>query len=90
MSHSQPGVGTVASLWRYPVKSMAGERLDAVEVTDRGLVGDRAYGLVDAEDGKVATAKNPRSGRVSSSSRPCWRVEPTRAPRRTSRPSRRR
>jgi uncharacterized protein YcbX len=60
MSHSQPGVGTVASLWRYPVKSMAGERLDAVDVTARGLVGDRAYGLVDAEDGKVATAKNPR------------------------------
>jgi MOSC domain-containing protein len=50
----------VASLWRYPVKSMAGEELDASEVTPRGLLGDRGYGLVDRADGKVATAKNPR------------------------------
>lgn len=52
--------GSVASLWRYPVKSMAGEELDASEVTPRGLLGDRGYGLVDRADGKVATAKNPR------------------------------
>jgi uncharacterized protein len=52
--------GLVASLWRYPVKSMAGEELDASEVTPRGLLGDRGYGLVDQADGKVATAKNPR------------------------------
>jgi len=52
--------GSVASLWRYPVKSMAGEELDASEVTPRGLLGDRGYGLVDQADGKVATAKNPR------------------------------
>lgn len=52
--------GTVASLWRYPVKSMAGEELDSSQVTDRGLLGDRAYALVDGADGKVATAKNPR------------------------------
>lgn len=53
--------GTVNALWRYPVKSMAGEQLDASEVTGRGLLGDRAYALVDAADGKVATAKNPRT-----------------------------
>lgn len=52
--------GAVAALWRYPVKSMAGERLDAVTVTGRGLWVDRAYALVDRADGKVATAKNPR------------------------------
>jgi len=52
--------GSVASLWRYPVKSMAGEEVDASEVTPRGLLGDRGYGLVDQADGKVATAKNPR------------------------------
>lgn len=52
--------GQVASLWRYPVKSMAGEELDATEVTELGLLGDRAYALVDAEDHRVATAKNPR------------------------------
>jgi uncharacterized protein YcbX len=44
----------VAELWRYPVKSMAGERLDQALVTDRGIVGDRVVhvrlggGLVSA------------------------------------------
>ena len=53
-------LGSVVSLWRYPVKSMMGEELNATEVTERGLLGDRAYALVDRSDGKVATAKNPR------------------------------
>ena len=52
--------GSVASLWRYPVKSMLGEDLSATEVMERGLLGDRAYALVDNADGKAATAKNPR------------------------------
>ena len=52
--------GTVVSLWRYPVKSMLGEELNSSYVTERGLVGDRAYALVDQETGKVASAKNPR------------------------------
>jgi len=46
------------SMWRYPVKSMAGEELDAVEVTERGLSGDRAYALVDAATKKVGSAKS--------------------------------
>ena len=53
-------VATVVALWRYPVKSMMGEQLNATEVTDRGLLGDRAYALVDRETGKVASAKFPR------------------------------
>jgi uncharacterized protein YcbX len=57
---AQTGLGSVVALWRYPVKSMMGEELNAAEVTDRGLLGDRAYGLVDRADGKVASAKNPR------------------------------
>ncbi len=52
--------GSVVALWRYPVKSMMGEELNATEVTDRGLLGDRAYAVVDTSDGKAATAKNPR------------------------------
>ncbi len=61
MSHTiQTEVGSVVSLWQYPVKSMMGEELNASEVTERGLLGDRAYALVDSSDGKVATAKNPR------------------------------
>jgi len=53
-------LGSIVSLWRYPVKSMLGEELNATEVTKRGLLGDRAYALVDSADGKVASAKNPR------------------------------
>jgi uncharacterized protein len=53
-------IGSVVSLWRYPVKSMMGEELNASEVTQRGLLGDRAYALVDSADGKIASAKNPR------------------------------
>jgi uncharacterized protein len=56
----QNELGAVVSLWRYPVKSMMGEELNAAEVTERGLLGDRAYALVDSADGKAATAKNPR------------------------------
>jgi len=53
-------VGWVVAIWRYPVKSMLGEELNAAAVTERGLVGDRALALVDAATGKVASAKNPR------------------------------
>lgn len=53
-------LGSVVSLWRYPVKSMMGEELNAADVTQRGLLGDRAYALVDPSNGKVASAKNPR------------------------------
>jgi uncharacterized protein YcbX len=53
--------GSVAGLWRYPVKSMMGEELNAAEVTERGLLGDRRFALVDRSTGKVAGAKNPRT-----------------------------
>ncbi len=52
--------GTVVGLWRYPVKSMMGEELNATEVTQRGVVGDRHFAVVDPATGKVAGAKNPR------------------------------
>ena len=53
-------VGAVAALWRYPVKSMMGEELNSCEVTDRGLLGDRQFAVVDRGTGKVGGAKNPR------------------------------
>ncbi|HEV8385698.1 MAG TPA: MOSC N-terminal beta barrel domain-containing protein [Candidatus Acidoferrales bacterium] len=56
----QAAVGRVLSLWRYPVKSMIGEQLDRSDVTERGLLGDRAYAVVDTADGSVVSAKNPR------------------------------
>lgn len=53
-------VGSIASLWRYPVKSMLGEELQTSEVTAHGLLGDRAYALLDVNSGKIASAKNPK------------------------------
>ena len=44
-------VGRVAGLWRYPVKSMAGEALDSVEVSWHGLAGDRRWAFI--RDGQV-------------------------------------
>lgn len=57
---SDETVGTVVALSRYPVKSMMGEELNACDVTERGLCGDRAYGLVDRDTGRLASAKHPR------------------------------
>jgi uncharacterized protein YcbX len=60
VNKAQTDTGKVVSIWRYPVKSMLGEELNSSYVTERGLVGDRAYALIDKETGKVASAKNPR------------------------------
>jgi uncharacterized protein YcbX len=59
---SEPGstAATVTELWRYPVKSMSGERVDASDVGELGLAGDRKYAVVDVETGKVGSAKHPR------------------------------
>jgi MOSC domain-containing protein len=47
----------VVELWRYPVKSLQGERLGAVELTSRGFVGDRGWALFDLETGLGLTAR---------------------------------
>ena len=47
----------VLELWRYPVKSLLGERLDAAAVTADGIEGDRRYALYDAETGMGLTAR---------------------------------
>ena len=44
-------VGCVAALWRYPVKAMAGEELEAAEVSWHGLAGDRRWAFI--RDGQV-------------------------------------
>jgi uncharacterized protein YcbX len=49
----------LVELWRYPVKSLAGERLAAVDVDVRGLEGDRLWALVDREGG-IASGKTTR------------------------------
>jgi uncharacterized protein YcbX len=61
VTHQANPHDSVVALWRYPVKSMMGEELNAADVTGRGLLGDRAYALIDVETGKVVSAKNPRT-----------------------------
>ena len=53
-------IGAVKTLSRFPVKSMLGEQPDSVDIGESGIAGDRAWGLVDVETGKVASAKHPR------------------------------
>jgi uncharacterized protein YcbX len=43
-------IGALSTLWRYPVKSMAGEDLDEARITFAGLVGDRVYAFVDNQN----------------------------------------
>jgi len=50
-------VGTVKALWRFPVKSMLGEQRDELQITSRGVVGDRAWALRDLENKRIASAK---------------------------------
>ncbi len=59
MNSNEP-VGTIKALWRFPVKSMLGEELDQADLSEGGVVGDRAYAVVDKETGKVASAKHPK------------------------------
>jgi uncharacterized protein YcbX len=58
--HSSQTVGTIGALWRFPVKSMLGEEVDAADVSEGGIVGDRAFAIRDRETGKVASAKHPK------------------------------
>lgn len=44
-----------AALWRYPVSSMGGERLERAPVTASGIVGDRIWGLLDAANERIAS-----------------------------------
>src|SRR5881398_187869 len=60
MNMSAGILGSVVSLWRYPVKSMLGEEVNASDIASNGLLGDRVYAIIDRSDGKVASAKNPR------------------------------
>jgi uncharacterized protein len=53
-------LGTVATINRYPVKSMQGEALDEVSIDENGIVGDRTWALRDVETDKLVSAKRPR------------------------------
>jgi uncharacterized protein YcbX len=65
----------IAQLWRYPVKSLLGERLPTLRLVDDGIEGDRMWGIQDHRDGRILTARRePRllfaSSRLAASDLP--------------------
>ena len=50
-------VGTVAELWRYPVKSMGGEHVSEMTLTERGALGDRLYAMRELKYGSIMSAR---------------------------------
>jgi uncharacterized protein YcbX len=57
----------VVELWRHPVKSLQGEPLDGAVIEGSGLTGDRGWGIVDGETGRVLTARRAPSLLLASS-----------------------
>jgi uncharacterized protein len=51
---------TVTALYRYPVKSMLGESIARAVITERGVLGDRRYAVLDVETNMIASAKVPK------------------------------
>lgn len=47
----------IAEIWRYPVKSLGGERLDAATIGPNGIEGDRMWGVHDPATGMILTAR---------------------------------
>ena len=54
---------SVRQLWRYPVKSFRGEPVDEAVLDERGVVGDRAFAVRDA-NGKLGSGKTTRRFRL--------------------------
>ena len=50
-------VGRITSIWRYPVKSMAGERLSSADIGELGLHADRTWAVRDVESDATTNAK---------------------------------
>lgn len=61
--------GIIGGIWRYPVKSMAGEEIRTTDVTPRGLLGDRAYALVDTKTNRAAVVRTWGARMLSYSAR---------------------
>lgn len=57
MSRPAAPVGRVAELWRYPVKSMGGARVDSVGLDARGVHADRLWAVRDLADRRTTSAR---------------------------------
>lgn len=60
MVASNPSTQVVEEIWRYPVKSLRGERVLEARVDRRGLLGDRLWAVRDPDSGKLGSGKNTR------------------------------
>jgi uncharacterized protein YcbX len=47
-------IGTIIELWRYPVSSTAGERVEVLNVTPDGIPHERDYGIVEVASGAIS------------------------------------
>jgi len=50
-------IGTIKEMWRYPVKSMAGERLESCAIESLGIPADRGWALRDETTGEITNGK---------------------------------
>ena len=55
-----PRSATIVELWRYPVKSMQGERLERVALDPSGFTADRRFGVVTPEGFVLSAKSEPR------------------------------
>ncbi|TIL51403.1 MAG: MOSC domain-containing protein [Mesorhizobium sp.] len=55
--------GRIKEIWRYPISSMGGERLDGTELAQGGIPGDRIWGIIDRRDGTVAAPEKRKHWR---------------------------
>src|SRR5207247_8888021 len=51
----------LVELWRHPVKSLQGERLDSAVVEQNGVAGDRSWGIRDEMTGRILTGRREPS-----------------------------
>ena len=58
MNKLQSEVGKVDAIWRYAVKSMKGEMLKSADIVEQGMLGDRAFALIDKDTGKINIHEN--------------------------------
>ena len=63
MTGTNPPAGTIGEIWRYPVKSMLGERISHAQLGPLGIVGDRQLAVRDLVSGKILSAKTPKVAR---------------------------
>lgn len=50
-------VGKLKEIWRYPVKSLGGSKVESAHVHEYGIAGDRGWALIDTNTGDICSAK---------------------------------